>query len=476
MKIMLNESLDSSDMNIFTKSGVSIKESSQVQTYIDDESIMVDIEGIHSIMTRNNTFYTADCLKESVPGWTYPYERPVIMHHNEKDGKIIGRIKACKYIQSERSKSAALEFTVNIGDEKGKKGIENGTLSTVSIGAFSEDIRCSICGTNIAEEGLCEHERGNIYDGQICYWIINKIEPKELSFVIVPSDIYAHTTKVYPVKNKNNKEVKEMNDMFYNILEVKDDSSSLSKSTKKETEGNLTQKTIVESTSTDTEKEVKEDAILGEEIKCGHDTKIEKGQKEDSENKKLEELFSKTKKDASCSSDNEEDDCNDKDDKKDKDDCDDEDNLDEADLKAIVKELQLKVDKLEKLNAKLTKAVASERKLKESAELELVQLKNERKIAVAEQINATRKSIGLTEQSIEELCTHSLKDLNSSLKTYNECKEATLNSLRSMTVASPVAVSESADNTNVASEKTTKTKNLKEEVDFQKRLNSIFEM
>lgn len=68
MKIMLNESLDSSDMNIFTKSGVSIKESSQVQTYIDDESIMVDIEGIHSIMTRNNTFYTADCLKESVPG------------------------------------------------------------------------------------------------------------------------------------------------------------------------------------------------------------------------------------------------------------------------------------------------------------------------------------------------------------------------------------------------------------------------
>lgn len=68
MKIMLNESLDSSDMNIFTKSGVSIKESSQVQTYIDDESIMVDIEGIHSIMTRNNTFYTPNCLKESVPG------------------------------------------------------------------------------------------------------------------------------------------------------------------------------------------------------------------------------------------------------------------------------------------------------------------------------------------------------------------------------------------------------------------------
>lgn len=37
------------------------------QTYIDEDSIMVDIEGIHSIITRNDTYYSPDCLKESVP-------------------------------------------------------------------------------------------------------------------------------------------------------------------------------------------------------------------------------------------------------------------------------------------------------------------------------------------------------------------------------------------------------------------------
>ncbi len=97
------------------------------QTYIDKDSLMVDIEAIHSIITRNDTLYTEQCIKDSIPYWTAPYERPVIMHHNEKDGKIIGRVKAANAItKSERSGTAALELVANIGDEEGKKGIKNG--------------------------------------------------------------------------------------------------------------------------------------------------------------------------------------------------------------------------------------------------------------------------------------------------------------------------------------------------------------
>ena len=92
------------------------------------------------------------------------------MHHNEKDGVIIGRVKAANYIaHSKRSGTAALELVANIGDENGIKGIKNGTLSTVSIGAIAHDLRCSICGTNRAEEGLCEHEKGEIYNNKKCY-------------------------------------------------------------------------------------------------------------------------------------------------------------------------------------------------------------------------------------------------------------------------------------------------------------------
>ena len=140
------------------------------QTYIDENSLMVDIEAIHSIVTRNNTLYTPQCIKDSIPYWTAPYERPVIMHHNERDGVIIGRVKSANYIEnSERSGTAALELIVNIGDEEGKKGIKNGTLATVSIGAIAHDIKCSICGQNLVEEGLCEHDKGEIYNGKKCY-------------------------------------------------------------------------------------------------------------------------------------------------------------------------------------------------------------------------------------------------------------------------------------------------------------------
>ena len=70
------------------------------QTYIDENSLMVDIEAIHSIVTRNNTLYTPQCIKDSIPYWTAPYERPVIMHHNERDGVIIGRVKSANYIEN----------------------------------------------------------------------------------------------------------------------------------------------------------------------------------------------------------------------------------------------------------------------------------------------------------------------------------------------------------------------------------------
>lgn len=469
MKIELNESLDFRSAN----NSVSLKEAANTDPCVDDESLIVEIEGIHDVLTRNNTLYTAKCLKESIPYWTAPYERPVIMHHNEKDGKIIGRVKAANLISSvKKPNSSALEFITNIGDEQGKKGILNGTLSTVSISGFSTDITCSICGTNIAEEGACEHEKGEMYDGKLCYWQINQIEPKELSFVIVPSDVYAQVTKVYPVINNNNKkEVKEMNNMFSNILELEDTNegkASLAEGCSSEESDS----SVAEASS------CKEKKIVDEEVgkESDDDCKDKKDCEDDKE--KVAELFSKVRKD-DCQSDKDCDDDEDEDDDEHKD-CDDEDDEDElkdksmSELKASVKELMLKVKDLEKANAKLTKAVAAELSLKEAAEIRLVKIEQDRKIDVAEQINKTRKSIGLAEQALEELCTHSLDDLNSSLKTYKECKEASLSALSKMSVKSPVAVSESKDNTTVESSQTTTAKNLKEEVDFKKRLDSIF--
>lgn len=169
---------------------------------ISPSSLMVDIEGIHAFphATRNYTRYMPECLKKSVPSWTKPYRRPLIKHHNEQDGEIIGRICSAEYITGKTfSGTPALMFTTNVPGDQAKKDVQDGLLETVSIGIIAHDVRCSICGHQIAEEGPCpEHDRGQVYGGEVCYWDIYSMEAKELSYVIVPSDIYAKNVCVYP--------------------------------------------------------------------------------------------------------------------------------------------------------------------------------------------------------------------------------------------------------------------------------------
>lgn len=181
------------------------------------DTLMVEVEGIHAypFRTRNFTRYMPEALKKSQARWTTPYLRPLIKHHNDRDGEIIGRIYDASY--SEKTKVdgvGGLIFTVSVPNEQAAKDVENRILDTVSIGVEANDVRCSICGHQIldAKEGCPEgHQRGEIYDNEICCWDVYDIEPKELSYVIVPSDIYAINRKIYRVKdtNKNSRIYKE---------------------------------------------------------------------------------------------------------------------------------------------------------------------------------------------------------------------------------------------------------------------------
>lgn len=212
MAIMIREDLSSNEgLHVLWnyKKGLQTTESVNFDP-ISPNSIMVDYEAIHVGMTRNFTFYTEEGIKSSVPTWTKPYLRPLIMHHNEKDGKIIGRIHHADYTDKNTlSNTGTLLLTANVPDKEGIEGITDGRLKTTSIGAIVHDAECSVCGQNIAEYGPCEHERGVEYDGKLCYWIIKKMEAKELSYVIVPSDIYSQHVKVYKPGNEKISKVQE---------------------------------------------------------------------------------------------------------------------------------------------------------------------------------------------------------------------------------------------------------------------------
>lgn len=203
MSIMIREYFGFTDFSQNSGTNpVSLSEGLQNLDPISPNSLYVDIEGIHEGPTRNFTRYMKEALKSSMKSWTYPYPKPLIKHHNEKDGDIIGRINQVEYkTKGTLSGTHALLFKVNIPDKEGAEQVRDGRLLTTSIGVIAHDIRCSCCGYQITDENGCpDHVRGGIYDGEYCYWDIYDMEAKELSYVVVPSDIYAKNVKIYDKK------------------------------------------------------------------------------------------------------------------------------------------------------------------------------------------------------------------------------------------------------------------------------------
>ncbi len=413
-----------------------------VSSAISPDSIMVDIEGIHSIVTRNFTYYTPECLKKSAPYWTTPYERPVIMHHNDRDGIQIGRVKAAEYIEETRAKSPGLLFTCNIGDEAGIKGVKNGTLSTVSIGAVIHKATCSICGQNIAAEGECEHQRGRKYDGKLCYWLMEEMEPKELSYVIVPSDRYANTVRIYKPKDIGAKE-------SYNEGGHDDDMGifdnidlPLTEPEAKEAVEESVEQVEVQEAAEEKQPEAQEEVQVEEPVA------VEEPQEEVKEEPKQEEEKEEVQEEKGI------------------------DDMSKEELADKCKELMKLVsglqDDIKYLKSKLDK----ERGIKESLELEVLQMKQVQKMHLAEQIVSLRKELGLREESMDDLMMLSEESLNSSIKTFMEFKESNTFNVNSLPkIESKAIIDEEADNTIKESAKDDLNKN-NSNIDYESQLNN----
>ena len=422
---------------------VAIADYQSIPSAVSPKSINVDIEGIHSIITRNYTLYTAECLKNSAPLWTSPYERPVIMHHKDKDGIQIGRVKNADFLESTRANAPGLLFTVNIGDETGIKGVQNGTLSTVSIGAVIHKATCSICGQNIAAEGECEHQRGRKYDGELCYWIMEDMEPKELSYVIVPSDRYANTIKIYK-PNKNNVKESSEGDSDNTMGLFDDVDLTMSEAEKK-----------VEDKQEDKAKEINvpEEQDKQEEEK---DVQIEDKKVEDKQEEKKEE---------------------EKQEQEDKQEAKKEDNKEEMskealidkckELENLVKELQ---DDIKYLKAKLDK----ERGVRESLEAQITKFQQANKLHLAEQLNSLRKELSLKEEAMEDLLMRSEESLKESIKTFTEVKESSVFNVNKLPkIQSQALVDEDQDNISKEAKESENNKNMSN-IDYEKEIDDWF--
>lgn len=418
---------------------------------ISSDSIMVDIEGIHSVITKNLNYYEPHCLEMSVPKWTYPYERPIIMHHNDKDGKIIGRIKEVKYIEKNtRSKTPGLLFTCNVGNKEGIEGVKNGTLATVSIGAIVYDLRCSICGQNLAKEGECEHIKGQKYDGKLCFWIVKEIEPKEISYVIVPSDKYAHNVKIYkPEIKKSNLLTESLKDNEVKKLSIKDLYYN-------ELAEQIAQKEAEKMENPETD-EIKQEKSQ-EEIETKIDDEKPKEESSKQEEKPQETNQNETNQDEAT-----------KEDKKENE----EDKTDKALEK--IKNLEDKIEELTSEIASLKTKLKKEKDLRESAELKLLEIKKVQKTALAEKINELRNSLELEPEDTNSLIESSEEVLNSKIESLKEFSTNIKNVITKMPkLESTSLVEKEQDNTAVHN----KTKKTKSDLDLQQvmidKYNKLF--
>lgn len=350
-----------------TKMFMELKEGYNSVDPINKDSIMQDIAGIHVGPTRNFTWYTEEALDSSIPSWTKPYQRPLIMHHNEKDGKIIGRVvHAEKQSLNTRSGTPALIFTCNVPDKDGKEQILDGRLKTVSIGVIAHDVRCSICNKQVEldETGYpdCGHMRGNLYKNEVCYWMIYKMEAKELSYVIVPSDIYAHNLRTYsPDKKDIDIDIEESIDLKEGVLKTMTINKDIDKNKIEAKEGQSIDEVVKEGSKV-AEKEV-------EEVK---EVELERVKKE------LEKA--------------------------------------ESEKIAYIKELdEIKIS-LTDATAKVDKAVkelAAEVELKESAENQLIAIKTELRESAEDNLNSLRVVLNkpiMTKETLEIRSFESIKD------------------------------------------------------------------
>lgn len=207
-------------------------------------SLLVRLAATHAgIVNGNRRFYRPDKMQECVHTWmpqatkdgiTLRTPRPVLVGHNEK-GDVLGRVLDAKYVddswryahdfpvvkdfifyQRDGRKRHNLfdavdwisenlmplrEYTglgytdlgIRITNPEGIRKVLADEYLTVSVGFRTDAAICSICHTDWAEDGKCEHKLGEMVDGKQQFLITGAFDNQEVSFINFAADPFATT-------------------------------------------------------------------------------------------------------------------------------------------------------------------------------------------------------------------------------------------------------------------------------------------
>lgn len=274
------------------------------------------------------------------------------------------------------------------------------------------------------------------------------MEPKELSYVIVPSDRFANTIKIYKPKDLGAKESyneganEEPMGIFDNI------DLPLTEPEAKEAAKQEPEQVEVQEAEKAVEEPKQEEAVIVEEKPEA--VIVEEEPAEEKEEPKQEEPAQEEEPAK----------------EKEIDDMSKEELADKC--KELMKQVSGLLEDVKYLKSKLDK----ERGFKEALELEILQLKQVQKMHLVEQVVNLRKELGLREESVEDLMMVSEESLNSSIKTFMEFKESNTFNVNTLPkIESKAFVDEESDNTIKESSKDDLNKN-NSNIDYEQQINS----
>ena len=166
--------------------------------------LVITVEGIHTGMTKNMTFYPGSTLEESVPTWTAPHNKPVLKNHDVST-EPLGRIIGAEYVESTLTDKYTVRLKLRVTDQDAIEKLLDGRYLTLSVGGSAKRVNCSVCGKDLIQEGWCGHARGRTYEGKQAHWTIGNYTGDEISFVNMPADVYSQVIAVEMVTGEGGK-------------------------------------------------------------------------------------------------------------------------------------------------------------------------------------------------------------------------------------------------------------------------------
>ena len=199
------------------------------RSYSGGKGLVITYDLSHSGRRINNRIYSTKGQQRGIDSLTEPYAKPILKNHDQRS-EPIGRFisgewqnlydEATEYLQSNQKvldihnafldddpgkiyhmmKSfnliddkkwpglGRMRVQANITDEEAIKKFMDGRYLTFSAGSTTNRHVCSICETDWAQDGMCEHRHGQEYDGETCVFITGDFIVMEGSVVNTPAD------------------------------------------------------------------------------------------------------------------------------------------------------------------------------------------------------------------------------------------------------------------------------------------------